>query len=231
MSVLKALRQRIAPELNFLLTLPPVETPLGWDCGWRGPEHAWHAFFVARMFGSPATLCTGDFALLSQFVPPLSTLDRETKHAWCTVGDIAPVDLSLTFAYFDRVPPLHSPITGEGLNGEWTVRYAEDDSILDGNVESGNEILFIERSVVADSAETLLHDPSRFLPPVPRGSAEDWAALHGPDIHAKIALHCFRCANGDGRSIRNRATRAEAIAWIAENHPEPQAEILRRIEA
>lgn len=230
MSVLKALRQKIAPELNFLFTIPPAETPVGWDCGWRGHEHAWHAFFVARMFGSPASLCTGDFAVLSRLMPPLTTLDREPKHAWCTVGELAPVDLSMTFAYFGQVPQLRTPITGEGPNGDWQVRYAEDESILDENFESGHEILFIERQVVADPAETLLEEPGRFLPPAPAAARDNWVAQHGPDIHAQIALHCYRCAAGGGRSIRNRATREEAVAWIAGNYPAPKAEIIERIK-
>ncbi len=229
MSVLKTLRQQIAPELNFLYTIPPAETPLGWDCGWRGHEHAWHAFFVARMFGSRASLRTGDFAILSRLLPPLTTLDREPKHAWCTIGDLAPVDLSMTFAAFADAPQLHAPITGEGPNGDWQVRYAEDESILDESVESGNEVLYIERQIVADSAEVLLEDPGRFLPPPPPAASDNWVARHGPDISAKISLHCYRCAAGGGRSIRNRATREDAVAWIAANYPEPRAAILKLI--
>lgn len=226
MSVLKALRQRIAPELNFLFTIPPAETPVGWDCGWRGHEHAWHAYFVARMFGSPASLCTGDFAILSQLVPPLTTLDREPKHAWCTLGELAPVDLSMTFVHFGDVPQLRTAITGEGPNGDWQVLYAVDETILDADRASGNEILYIERQVIAEPAETLLETPSLFLPPAPAGARDDWGTLHGPDIHAKISLHCYRSAAGGGRSIRNRGSREEAVAWIAGNYPDARAEIL-----
>ena len=231
MSVLKALRQRIAPELNFLFTIPPAETPLGWDCGWRGPEHAWHAYFVARMFGSPASLCTGDFAILSQFLPPLTTLEREPKHAWCTLGELAPVDLSMTFVHFGQVPQLHSAITGEGLNGAWEIHYSVDESILDEDRASGNEILFIERQVVSDSGEVLLAEPGRFLPAVPAAARDNWAALHGADIHAKIALHCYRCAAGGGRSVRSRPSREDAVAWIAANYPDAATEILGLIQA
>ena len=72
MSVLKVLRDRVAPELNHLYTLPPRETPAGIECGWRGREHALHAWLVARLFGADATLCVGDFAVLSRFLPPLT---------------------------------------------------------------------------------------------------------------------------------------------------------------
>ncbi len=231
MSVLKALRQRIAPELNFLFTIPPAETPLGWDCGWRGHEHALAAYLVAQAFGSPAELCIGDFAVLSRSLPPLTTLEREAKHAWCTVGGLAPVDLSMTFAHFGPVPQLHSAITGEGPNGDWHIRYAEDESILDEGIESTHELLFIERQIVSVSAAALLEDPFLFLPPPAVGAVDNWAATYGPDIHAKIALHCYRCAAGGGRSIRSRTSREEAAEWIASTYPEARAEVLKLLQA
>ncbi|MBI5692800.1 MAG: hypothetical protein HZC55_22200 [Verrucomicrobia bacterium] len=231
MSVLKTLQQRLAPELNFLFTIPPVETPVGWDCGWRPHEHAWHTYFVARMFGSRASLCTGDYALLSRLMPPLTTLEREPKHAWCTIGELTPVDLSMTFAHFANVPQLRTAITGEGVNGDWIVRYSEDEAILDENVESGNEILFIQRQVIADTAEALLEDPGRFLPPPPPAASDNWVAHHGPDIHLKIALHCYRYAAGNGRSIRNKASREEAMTWIASTYADPKPAILKLLVA
>lgn len=225
MSVLKALRQRIAPELNFLFTDAPVDRAGAIDCGWHGHAHAYHAFFVARMFGAAADLRVGDFAVISSLMPPLTTLEREPKHAWCSVGGVLPVDLSATFAQFGQAPQLHAAVIGDGPNGEWQVRYAEDESILDGNLESGNELLYIERSVCAETEAALLENPQLFLPAAAAGEA--WADRHGPEIQAQIALHCFRCASTGGRSIRNRPTRDEAVAWIAGNYPEARAEILK----
>lgn len=231
MTVLKVLRQKIAPELNLLYVDPPASTSAGWDCGWHGREHAFHAYFVARLFGAEADLRSGDFAVLSRFVPPLTTLERDAKHAWCSINGLTPVDLSMTFAFFDRVPQLRSVITGEGPNGDWHVRYAEDESILDESFESENEILFIERQLHAEPAAALLEDPYLFLPRASGNNPHDWAGLHGPDIHAKISLHCFRCANGDARSIRNSETRESAVAWIAGNYPDPKATLLELLAA
>lgn len=224
-SILKALRQRVAPELNALFTIPPAETPVGWDCGWRGHEHALQAFIVARMFGSSASLCTGDFAVLSRALPPLTTLEQEAKHAWCIVGELAPVDLSMTFASFGNVPQLHAAITGEGPNGDWRISYGTDDSLLDEGMEGGNEILFIERQAHPHSAEALLENPGLFLPAAPALGGKSLAEQYGADIHARIALHCYRCAAGGGRSIRSRETREEAFAWIAETYPDAKAEV------
>jgi hypothetical protein len=231
MSVLKVLRQKIAPELNSLFNVPPQEGPAGWDAGWQGREHAFHAFFVARMFGAPADLRSGDFAVISRLMPPLTTLERDAKHAWCTVGGINPIDLSMGFARFGAVPQLRSAVIGDGPNGDWQVRYAVDESILDASVEEGNEILFIERQIHAESAEVLLANPYLFLAPPPGDDRESWAAQHGPEIHAKISLHCFRYAGVGGKSIRTLPTRAAAVAWIAEHYPEPQTEILKLLKA
>lgn len=214
MSVLKVLRERVAPELNFLYTTPPADTPAGPDCGWHGPEHALHTFIVARMFGAEAELCRGDYAVLSRFLPPLTTLERDAKHAWCTVNGAAPVDLSVTFELFGQAPQLRSPIVGDGPNGDWVIQYAEDDSAMDEDFSNANEILYVEREIIAHTALELLDQPGLFLPDNPM------AATLAP-----ITLHCFACAAGGGRSIRNQANRAAALASIAVQYPDAQAQV------
>ena len=230
MSVLKTLRDTVAPELNHLYTVPPAETPAGIDCGWHGREHALHAFFVARMFGATADIRSGDFAVISRQLPPLTTLERDADHSWCSVNGLAPVDLSMTFKNFGEAPQLRTAITGEGRNGEWEVHYAEDDSLLDENIQAGHELLFIEKKIHADSAEALLGNPYLFLP-LPRvEEAAGWPLLYGPVIYAKISLHCFCCAAGGAKSLRNRLTRDQALAWIAGNYSEPEKQILSKLK-
>lgn len=208
MSVLKVLRERVAPELNFLYTTPPADTPAGPDCGWHGHEHALHTFLVARMFGAEAELCRGDYAVLSRFLPPLTTLEREPKHAWCTVNGVAPVDLSVTFELFGQAPQLRSPIVGDGPNGDWKIQYAEDDSAMDEDFSNDNELLYVEREIIEIDARDLLAHPEQFLSGTP--SAETLA---------QITLHCYACAAGGGHSIRNRTNREAALAAIKEQYP------------
>lgn len=229
MSVLKTLRERVAPELNHLYTVPPSENPGGVDYGWHGREHALHAFLVARMFGASAELCTGDFAVLSRFVPPLTSMDRSDDHAWCSINGVAPVDLSMTFKHYGNAPQLRSAIVGEGRNGDWDVQYADDESVLDESVQNRNEIIFIEKTIREDSAAALLNDPYLLLQPPRPDDAGSWHTLYGPAIYAKITLHCFGCANGGAKSIRHRMTRQPAVAWIAENYPDPEAQILKEL--
>src|SRR5688572_29242242 len=132
MSVLKTLRERVAPELNHLYTAAPSEIAGGRvDFGWRSREHALHTFFVARMFGAETEIARGDIAVISRFVPPLTTMGSDDAHAWCRVNGVAPVDLSLTFFHYGNAPQLRAPIVGEGRNGDWQIEYAEDESALD----------------------------------------------------------------------------------------------------
>lgn len=231
MTVVKTLRQTVAPELNHLYTIPPFATDTGMDCGWFSREHALHTFFVCRLAGAAAELRTGDFAVLSQAMPPLTSIDSGAEHAWCSVEDVVPVDLSLTFVFLGRVPQLKAPIAGAGPNGEWEVRYAKDDSLLDENVQKGNEILYIERKFHLHTEAALLENPYVFLDPPRIGDTQSWHALYGPDIYAKISLHCHRCSVDPAVSVCNRFPRAQAMAWIAENYPAPETQIITQLKS
>ncbi len=219
MSVLKTLRERVAPELNHLYLVPPAESPVGLDFGWRSHAHALHTFFVARLFGADVELARGDLAVISRFAPPITTMGAAFDHAWCIVNGVAPVDLSLTFLHYGNIPQLRAPIVGEGRNGDWNIEYAEDDSALDESVQERNDILYLERSLPAESAAQLLEDPHRFLGAPKPEDTTSWHSLHGPGIYAQISLHCFHCATGRAKSLRPRLNPAEAVAWIAANYP------------
>lgn len=231
MSVLKTLRERVAPELNHLYTVPPGEKTGAVDFGWRSREHALHAYFVARMFGAEAEIARGDFAVISRFVPPLTSMGGTDDHAWCVVNGVAPVDLSLTFLHYGNVPQLHAPIVGEGRNGDWHVEYAEDDSALDESVQERNDILYIEKSLLSETAAQLLENPYLLLAPPHAEDATSWHARYGPGIYAKISRHCFECATSRAKNTRQRLNSQQAIAWIAENYPAAETEIAKTLGA
>ncbi|MCX6434287.1 MAG: hypothetical protein NTX29_16460, partial [Actinobacteria bacterium] len=67
-----------------------------------------------------------------------------------SVGGIRPVDLSMTFARFGQVPQLRSAITGDGPNGDWQVRYAEDESILDASIE---DLMAVARTALTGTTD------------------------------------------------------------------------------
>ena len=231
MSVLKTLRDMVVPELNHLYTTPPTETPEGIDCGWHGREHALHASIVARMFGATADVRTGDFAVLSPYMPPITSIDRPVDHTWCTVNGVAPVDLALNLGFFGQVPQLRSAITGEGRNGDWEIQYTEDDSILDEGFGHTNEIIFIERQVHGDTELALLQNPSLLLPPPKAGEQDALAGKYGPDIYAKITLHCYACTTRSAKPVRQRLDREKALEWIAAQYTDPVPQILKVLAA
>jgi hypothetical protein len=229
MSVLKTLRDTVAPELNHLYSTAPVETPEGLDCGWHGREHALHAFFVARMFGATADIRSGDYAVLSPYLPPLTSIEKPFDHTWCSVNGVAPVDLALNVSYFGQAPQLRTAFVGEGRNGEWDVKYTEDESVLDEGFGHTNEIIFIERKVHADAESALLHDPYLLLPPPRADDPASWHALYGPGIYAKITFHCHACATRAAKSVRQKMTREQAIAWIAGHYSDAESQILKAL--
>jgi hypothetical protein len=231
MSVLKTLRDTVAPELNHLYTTAPAEPPDAFDCGWHGREHALHAFIVARMFGAVADVRTGDFALLSPYMPPLTSIDRNLEHTWCTVNGVSPVDLALNLAFFGQVPQLRTAITGEGRNGDWEVQYTDDESILDEGFGHTNEIIFIERKVHADTELALVENPSLLLPPAKTDEPDPWTAKYGTDIYAKITLHCYACTTRSAKPVRQRLDREKALDWIAAQYAEPVPQILKVLTA
>jgi hypothetical protein len=231
MSVLKTLRDVVAPELNHLYTTPPVETPNGIDCGWHGRTHALHAFFIARMFGATADIRTGDYAVLSPYLPPLTSVDRPFDHTWCSVNGVAPVDLALTLACFGQAPQLRTAIAGEGQNGDWKVHYGEDESMLDEGFGHTNEVIYIEREIHEVTEAALLENPFLLLPATAPDDAKHPSRVHGPGIYAKITLHGYSCATREAKSLRPRFNRDEAIAWIAEHYPDAEAQIAKLISA
>jgi hypothetical protein len=230
MSVLKTLRERVAPELNHLYTKPPSEAAGVLDFGWRSPEHALHTFFIARMFGAEAEIARGDLAVISRFVPPLTTMGSGNEHAWCIVNGTAPVDLSFNLQHYGNGPQLRAPIVGDGPNGDWHIEYAEDESALDESVQQRNDILYIEKSILAETAAQLLENPYLLLPAPKSDEPTSWHSLYGPSIYAKITLHCFQCAMSRAKNIRQRLPREQAIAWIAQLYPAPEDSIRKELE-
>jgi hypothetical protein len=231
MSVLKTLRDVVAPELNHLYTTPPSETPAGIDCGWHGREHALHAFLVARMFGATADIRTGDYAVLSPYLPPLTSVDRPFDHTWCSVNGVAPVDLALTLACFGQAPQLRTAIAGDGQNGDWKVHYGDDEAMLDEGFGHTNEVIYIERDVHELGEAALLENPFLLLPPSAPDDATHPSRVHGANIYAKITLHCHACATRAAKSVRSRLNRDEALKWIAENYADAESKILKQIGA
>lgn len=229
MSVLKTLRAKVAPELNHLYTVPPFVRPGGMDCGWYCREHALHTFFIASMLGADADIRTGDFSVLSPLVPSVTSVGDTAAHSWCSVGDVVPVDLSMTFAKFGSGPQLASAIIGEGVNGAWRITYAEHESILENHGETRNDIYFIEREIEPHSLLDLLANPYLFLFPPTPGDASSWHLLYGQDIYAKISWHSYLLTGGETKNTRSCMDPNASVRWIANSYPDAITKIAQRL--
>ena len=230
MSVLKTLRQVVAPELNHLYTVPPFHGAGGLDCGWFCREHALHTFFVAQLFGADADIRTGDFAILSPDVPSVTSIGAGADHSWCCVSGAVPVDLSMTFAHFGRGPQLRSCVIGEGKNGDWLIKYAEDESAIGDHRDGMNEVFLIERKIESHTASDLLRNPYDFIHSPQEEDQSCWHVLYGSEIYAKITLHCFSVARRDAKALRSRFSASEAIKWISANYDGATDKIIGRLQ-
>jgi hypothetical protein len=230
MTILKTLRDVVAPELNHLYTVPPFQTASGLDLGWYCREHAVHTLLIAQLFGADADIRTGDFTILSPHVPTTSSIGSGADHSWCSVSGVAPIDLSMTFAQFGGGPQLRSAIIGEGKNGDWVIKYAEHESAIYHHQQSSTEVFLVERKVEPYKAEDLLQNPYCFIFPPRNGDESSWHVLYGQQIYAKITLHCFSVASGAAKPVRLRFSSVEAVRWISTNYADAAEQIRNNIE-
>jgi hypothetical protein len=229
MDIGATLRKRIAPELNHLYTTSPFPLADGsLDGGWYCREHAFHVFILARLFGVDSDIRRGDFIVSVSGFPQIHSLDITDDHMWCRVGSMLPVDLSLTLRYFDGLPQLQMPITKAGTNGSYRVDYTTKE--VDPERCRDKSIVLIEREVVAVSPMELLRDPYRLLHPPNPADSMNWDARYGPEIYARITLHCLRVATGHAKTTRNRLSAADAPKWITDTYPNALDELTRLLQ-
>src|SRR5690606_25413461 len=104
-----------------------------------------------------------------------------------------------------------------GTNGPYRVDYTTME--VDPESRPDKSIVLIEREVVAVSPMDLLRDPYRLLHSPNPADSMNWDARYGPEIYARITLHCLRVATGDAKTTRNRLSSADSPKWITETYP------------
>ena len=218
MDISSILRKRVAPELNHLYTVPPFQREAGADCGWFCREHALHTYFVARLLGIESDIRRGDFLVKSPGLPVISSIDDTSDHAWCRVGDMLPVDLSLTLRHFGTPSQLRMPICKVGTNGPYQVWYSKDSTAaLKSPLHS---VCYVEHEIMPLTHSDLLDDPYRFVFTASDDDPLSWHNLYGAEIYARITLHCFRVATGHAKTTRNRLSASDSPDWIFAEYPD-----------
>ncbi len=65
------------------------------------------------------------------------------------------------------------------------------------------------------SADAMTQNPYLFLYSPDPTDAQNWDALYGPEIYARISFHCFAVATRRANPIRRSMTSSEAARWVS----------------
>jgi len=219
MTVISALRQMVAPELNHLYTVPPfIAADGGNDCGWYCREHALHVLFVASLFGARCDVRHGDFLICAPPYILITSIDSGAGHSWCSVNGVIPFDLSMTFRFYAPGPQLLGPIAGPGRNGPYTIVYSNDDEAARACEQPG-VIHYVEREVQQASLLDLVSNPYGVIHAPIVDDPQSWHRIYGPEIYAKISLHCYRIATRAAKPLHRNLNPVDAARWISEQYP------------
>jgi hypothetical protein len=152
----------------MLYTEPRFLTPDGWDFGLFCREHAYHVYLVGRMLGLKTQIVIGHFAVATADGRSNCTLGSGADHAWCAIGPLRPLDLSMTFHLTPGYPDLARPLAGTGLNGAYEIRNFTDTTAFRTAIEPAppaGALYYLEQEVLEPSPASLLQNPFDFLLP------------------------------------------------------------------
>jgi hypothetical protein len=215
-----ALRTVVAPELNFLYTVPPFQHHGGiTDCGWYCREHALHLRVLCAMLGVDADVRLGEFHLRCS-IGRADSGESGDGHAWCRVKSTLPVDLSMTLELYwgTAGPQLYRSVFGTGHNGDYAIGYHRFDE-PEPVTSHPNYIVFREHSRVDHSADSLIRNPYSFLNAPDTTNPKSWEVLYGFEIYARITMHCFTVLTARGKSIPKTLSQGDAARWVNRRYP------------
>ncbi len=220
-NLISILNSTVKAEMNMLYTEPPFMTATGGDFGLFCREHAYHTYFLCRLTGYPTEIKVGHYLIVAPNGYATSTLNSGAKHAWCTSGDLKPIDLSMTFHLTKDFPDIAHPVLGLGHNGPYIIRYISDEFLFrrfHDDLPNICCICYLEQETFPANEEVLLKNPFTFLLP-PLIPGKSWADVHGHDIFAKITLHLYKVALGHIKPLYEQMNTSEAITFIKLKYP------------
>lgn len=195
MEFAEALRIKVKPELNNIYVDPPFQTPTGIDFGWYCREHALHLYVLAKLFGYDVSMCLGDFYINSPDEGYIESMTTDCDHAWCSINNVCPVDISMTLRHIFKSPDI--PIVyGHSNNNEsnYEILYyeKEDNSkLMNSFNRKSSFIAYNQKDVLQYDPIKLLEEPYSFLLPVPAGHPT-LQKVYGHDFFYRITYHCYK---------------------------------------
>jgi len=216
MNVETMLRDKVKPELNYLFTEVPAWRDGGYDFGWYCREHAYVSYFVCRLLSLRARIHCGDVSLAGpEGEMLLSTFGEDSDHAWISLEDTCPVDLSVVLRHFGWTVPELAIVFGVGRRGEYIVSYSSEmESVVKEPLRTRlYHLQYVEHSVLDVPPVELLDNPYVFLHKPPGGGLTQEL---GDDIYEKIIYHVYRVAIGElGPYFRYISDQVSSLKRIA----------------
>ena len=219
MKQLSRLLQIAKRELNHLYTEPPSERNGGLDEGWFCREHAYHTHFLLRMFGHDSTIEVGHFAIRSGASLNFTSYGTDADHAWCRMGEFAPIDLSMNLEFRPNMPQLTGAIMGDASsNGHYSIHYFGQEAAFEAWLDSpiqGPAIGFFPQPFADTDDATLLDNPASFF--LPSGE-NGWMALYGAEVFCRITMHIYKVVSGQVPPLSDRFESRIAFQHIRKNY-------------
>jgi len=230
MDLIKALMEKVKPELNHIYTERPMITQSGYDAGWFCREHALHLYCLAILLGENSEICTGDYILYRPGGDSLHCIGDTSDHAWCKISGKAPVDVSITVKYI--YPDLKdiSLIYADQikLTNPFKVRYfvkAIDQEF--SKLMKAEELMigYNEKETFNFNVLELLSEPFQFLHRPPQGMPT-FPEIHGKDVFYAITYHCYRMVTDGVKPLCTYRNPANTVKGIMKFNPEAKQQIL-----
>jgi hypothetical protein len=229
MDLIKALKEKVKPELNHIYTDHPFMTKSGRDAGWFCREHALHLYCLAVLLGKKSKICTGDYILLRPGVDPLQCIGDTSDHAWCRVSGEAPVDVSITvkFLYPDLKDISLIFADQEELASPFRVHYlvnVTDQEFSELMKADELMIAYNEKQALTFNVPELLDEPFQFLHKPP-SNMPTFPEIHGRDVFQAITYHCYRMITEGVKPLCTYRNPTDTVKEIMRFNPEARQRI------
>ena len=230
MSLCETLAGPVRREMNHIFTERPFNTPSGADFGWYCREHAVSLAALLACLGYPANICMGDVFLRVPGEVVLSTIGTGADHAWCTSGNVAPIDLSVTLRYL-AVSCADVDLVCSGCDGclaGFRIRYLQgiSDAAFMEAANTGEKIIaYNEKNRIGRSIGDLLMDPFKFLHPPPTGMP-NLLDLYGSNVLFAVTVHLLKLARAEIKPLFTYQSPSDALRTMVNRHPNARQLVL-----
>ena len=193
-----SLRRIVAPELNHLLTEPPIRPG---DFGWYCREHAVVTAALAKSFGHVLKIVHGEVSILVGTIGLTTrTAIPEDKHWWCDGLGLPIVDLSARLDFFRPECKKHQPVMKDGPCGPLGVLITDDPAAHMISYDRPYLVYSPIRTETTSIEEFLTSRSTAFL-----------KTAEAAQITRRIFIHIHRLLLGSSKSYIGRMNQHQAL--------------------